>query len=462
VTKGLLSAEGFGSTKQLASAITLRWGAEVGGGHVQDSTGDTANSSYGEVKLMAGMEAQRGTLTGSLTYGLEIADPFSISTGIFEKHVFDGRFAWTHTALPQYVTSHGRAKDKRRDFIGVPHHPLTIEAQSNGGLLTGSAAVPSVERFLGGNQGRPFIPGQPWDALGQPFIRSIPENRLGAVTGTGVIGGDRFYSANLTVAKALWGKALLPRDLAMPVPPGETDFLNALDFGIATAKGELSDSYYSKDPNVSKVANTLGTLGDDLAALKAASQGPLTNLPSVTPLKRDLRGATSSVELIKKGRASVMPLLLNVQLPALVGDLNRLTNAARDAGDTASLTELERLKTELASQAVNLKTRWDKLDTSAARAGADAHAAADFAPAEGVLNKLLYTLNSFSIAPVAIFDVARLWPEQHGTRYAPGAGVRLSIVNANFTFGYAYNPIQANHEGSGAIFFKLDFTDLFR
>jgi hypothetical protein len=109
-----------------------------------------------------------------------------------------------------------------------------------------------------------------------------------------------------------------------------------------------------------------------------------------------------------------------------------------------------------------LKTRWDKLDTSAARTGANAHAAADFAPAEGVLNKLLYTLNAFTIAPVAIFDVARLWPEQHGTRYAPGAGVRLSIVNANFTFGYAYNTIQANHEGSGAVFFKLDFTDLFR
>jgi hypothetical protein len=326
-----------------------------------------------------------------------------------------------------------------------------------------------VERFLGGNQGRPFIPGQPWDALGQPFIRSIPENRLGTETGTNLIGGDRFYSANLTVAKALWGKALLPRDLATPSASGGMDFLDALDGAIATAKGELSDTYYSKDPSVSAVADTLGTLGDDLAALKKTLKAlppGFLNLPDVMAIKRDLNGfligATASVDLIKNGQGRIMPFLINTQLPGLVGDLDRLTNAARGAGDTASLGLLQELKTPLDSHVGDLKARWNKLDTSAARAGANAHAAADFAPAEGVLNKLLYTMNAFSIAPVAIFDVARLWPEQHGTRYATGAGVRLSIVNANFTFGYAYNPIQAVHEGSGAVFFKLDFTDLFR
>jgi hypothetical protein len=83
-------------------------------------------------------------------------------------------------------------------------------------------------------------------------------------------------------------------------------------------------------------------------------------------------------------------------------------------------------------------------------------------PAETVLNSILYTLDSYSVAPVAIFDVARIWPELHGTRYALGGGMRLSIVNANFTCGYAFNPTHANHEGVGAVFFKLDFTDLFR
>jgi hypothetical protein len=463
VTKGLLSAEVFASTKELASTLTFRWGGEIAGGHVQDGTRDTANSNYGEVKLLTGLTAQHGNIAGSATYGLEVARPISKSTGTFEKQIFDTRLVWTYAPLPKYVTSNGTASDDRTKYIGTPHHPLTIEAQANGGLLTGSAAVPSVERFFGGNQARPFIPGQPWDALEQPFIRSIPENQLGSVTGTPLIGGNRFYSANLTIAKAIRGKALVPTDLA------DKDFLDHLDGGINTAKGELSDVYYSKDPGVSGVGDAVGTLDEDLSALKkdiSALPSALVSLPSVksiaSELNRFLIGARSGVALIKSGHANVMPNLVDTQLPGVEGDLARLSNAAKTAGDVASATAIPTWKTSLDSKLTCLKKKWSALDKTAARNRADALADADLAPAKTVLNKLLYTLTSYSLAPVAIFDVARLWPEQHGTRYAPGGGVRLSIVNANFTFGYAYNPTRVNHEGMGAVFFKLDFTNLFR
>ncbi len=70
-------------------------------------------------------------------------------------------------------------------------------------------------------------------------------------------------------------------------------------------------------------------------------------------------------------------------------------------------------------------------------------------------------MNIYSIAPVAIFDVARVWPTNTTTRYALGGGVRLSLVNMNFTLGYAANPKRQSGEGPGALFVSLDVSDLF-
>jgi hypothetical protein len=96
-----------------------------------------------------------------------------------------------------------------------------------------------------------------------------------------------------------------------------------------------------------------------------------------------------------------------------------------------------------------------------ARKRADAHAAEDLKPARSVLDTVLYQLNAYSVAPVGIFDVARVWPSGVGTRYGIGGGVRLSLVNANFTIGYAFNPQPRQDEGHGALFLKLDITDIF-
>jgi hypothetical protein len=83
------------------------------------------------------------------------------------------------------------------------------------------------------------------------------------------------------------------------------------------------------------------------------------------------------------------------------------------------------------------------------------------ATAEKVLNALLYQLNIYSVAPVGVFDVARVWPSGVGVRYGIGGGVRVSVVNANFTVGYAASPVRSNKEGPGALFFKLDVLELF-
>jgi hypothetical protein len=119
------------------------------------------------------------------------------------------------------------------------------------------------------------------------------------------------------------------------------------------------------------------------------------------------------------------------------------------------------LRSSLESARETLANHWTTVETADARSRANAHAQRDFSTAEKVLNTILYEVNAYSIAPTAIFDVARVWPTSIGTHYAVGGGARLSIVNANFTLGYAANPNRAKGEGPGALFFSIDVTDLF-
>jgi hypothetical protein len=92
---------------------------------------------------------------------------------------------------------------------------------------------------------------------------------------------------------------------------------------------------------------------------------------------------------------------------------------------------------------------------------AENRAKEEFAPAQNVLHAFLYELNVYSVAPVAIFDVARVWPIGVGTRYGAGGGVRLSLVNVTLTLAYAANPVRSAGEGRGAFFVKMDVEDLF-
>jgi hypothetical protein len=83
------------------------------------------------------------------------------------------------------------------------------------------------------------------------------------------------------------------------------------------------------------------------------------------------------------------------------------------------------------------------------------------APGHRAIDVFLHELNIYSISPVAIFDVARVWPLNEGVHYGVGPGLRLSLVNANFTISYGFDPQRSDRQNIGAIFFKLDVTSLF-
>jgi hypothetical protein len=48
-----------------------------------------------------------------------------------------------------------------------------------------------------------------------------------------------------------------------------------------------------------------------------------------------------------------------------------------------------------------------------------------------------------------------------GVRYGIGGGLRFSLVNVNLTLAYSANPERTRTERAGAVFFKLDVTNLF-
>src|SRR5947209_15842775 len=118
-----------------------------------------------------------------------------------------------------------------RPILEDVHKPWDLEMRAGAGVIQRMGQVPVVERFFGGNKVQGFINGDAWTIRSGAFIRSIPENRLGGLSSNGLFGGTRFYSGNLTVAKALWGRSLLPKELAR-----DPDFLPTLHGAIETAR----------------------------------------------------------------------------------------------------------------------------------------------------------------------------------------------------------------------------------
>src|SRR5207302_1719282 len=141
---------------------------------------------------------------------------------------------------------------------------------------------------------------------------------------------------------------------------------------------------------------------------------------------------------IAGGKKNEFAVLLHVQLPALERETVNLEELLKGAGQDGAASSLADLKESLESSRQKIQNDLAFVDTRAAQARADA----DFATAKRVLNAFLYELNIYSVAPVAIFDIARVWPTATAARYAVGGGLRLSLVNVNFTLGYAASPVR--------------------
>lgn len=482
--EGIMQAQLFGATKPLGpKGIILRYGASLEGGNQQTdldaaaaaAVGSAADSGYGSLKTYLGatLRTKKYSLAGS--YGLQLGTRGATADLDFVKHVGDVAFDayWILNRKP-----------------GEFHSAVTLETRLSGGAIKTLGTLPLTQRFFGGNVARDFIDGDAWRIRGGPFIRSIPENRLDSGSVFGAVGGTGFYSANVTLGIPVWGKSLIPAEVA-----ADESFLPTVNAAVEIAQSVLVFSHLSETPVFGRILDGLKPVDSEMAEIETAlatlpwtcPNDPPDDRPEVeeeTCLLKD-KVHTIRLHLDLKDDTARANLLRQLDSTLKAGDENpdcmdaescsdimqvrvRLETASgllRPAGQTQVADTFDRIRNLLATQQPPLVRDFNDFDDPVKnpdKQKAIDLAAEDMAQFTPVLDSFLYELNAFAVSPVMVFDAARVWPDRNGTRFGVGGGVRLSVVNLNLTLGYSFNPSPKPREGRGALFFSMDVTDLFR
>ena len=487
--QGLIVFQAFGASKPLGSKeVILRYGVSMHGGNQQTDTTllglantSIADSGNGGLKAYVGGTMNRSNVSIAASYGIQLGT-LGASTDIeFIKHLADV------SLTARFLRSAGKP--------GEVHKALTLEARLAGGMIQRQGRIPVAERFFGGNIKHNFFEDDTWQILSNPFIRSIPENHLSSTALTTDVGGTRFYSANFTVGREIWGHPLLPKEIA-----ADEDFPDALNASVETTRRLLRNIYLGDVPGYvtfakampqSTVAGSAVPLRQVLSNLNDNLKGVIESVPDTFDQKVDMSdevdAATSEIVTIlalfdedknQKEVAKDLPSTLTQIL--IEKDSEHCFESMKNNGcssfttirlmmkmfadhlDAATMSAdakaLRDTESELKLRQTALAKDLNAIDTSKA----DELTAIDMKAIEVPLNAFLNELNLIAISPVGVFDVARITPDRFGTRVGAGAGARLTVLNFNLTFGYAFNLRHRSVDGPGALFFSVDFLDIFR
>jgi hypothetical protein len=447
-----LSAEFSGTTRSFANGNLIgRFGGLFGAGNLQSNlTGvklarDTVPSSgYGSLKVFAGLDSRLLHHVLSVSYGLELGSDGPATHVDWRKQIAD-------------VT----------DDFWYPlgnHKNVELESRFTLGAIQVPGNIPVSARFFGGNTETFFIPDDSWKIRANPVFRAIPANRFGI--NAGGAGGDSFISYNLTAAWTLWRMPLIPSDLAK-----DAKFRPLLDAQLVTAVSTEQIFYASRDAHFLALLSRIPGVRDSLAALKAVVlHAQTTSSPEAAEAFKICIFAINTADRRAKaaeqtgaGQFGNVSALLSVSERE---DENRLAKVMQKCGPDLGGPSKDPPIAAALSQLDNLRVGMERDFGQIDQRSAAARATEDLAFVRRTLNTLFQEVNIFSISPVAVFDIARIGPEQSsfgGWRYGPGAGVRLRLVSTiNFTVGYAWNIKQRPGEGPGALFFSMGVRDIFR
>jgi len=445
---GHLIAHFSGVSKPLAGGnLSLRFGAAVDGGNRQTEAGSlilppntVLNAGFGTVKLYGAVDSRFAHNIFSATHALELGSVGPAARIDWRKHIVDARH--------QFWYSFGN------------HHLLDLESHFTAGRLQIPGRVPLPERFFGGNNEEFLIGSDDWEIRANPVIRAIPGSKFFQTTDGA--GGKDFFSYNFTAAYGIWRQTLVPEELTT-----DDDFKSELDGAITTVTSTLQNYYSSKDPHYQNVVSQLPPAQTAMTDLKTV----VTNAQAARADQfADLfKACTRAVNLgLRRMNQAINPTagdqyssiasvldpddsdLLKVKT-ACERDLN---GALQDETLRAATTRVETLRQALTAE-------FNQID----QAKSEKKASADMAFTRRSLNTLFKDVNIYSISPVFVFDVARIGSRSGsigGTRYGPGAGVRLELATtAHFTLGYAFNVKRGPGEGRGNLFFAIGIRDLF-
>lgn len=435
-----LKAQFAAQTRPFGGASALfRFGGSVEGGNQEAAVASNGTfvddrTGYGALRAAAGIVTGGNRYSAAASYGVLLGHVPGDSVVSYSKQIAD--FGW-QSQIPV-----------------ADHVALQLEARLNAGWLLGANAAPLAEFFRGGNREESFLEGESWIIRSNPFLRSVPSNRLDRTSPVTSLGGDRFVAMNVTLSAPVWRYPLIPLWLSR-----SESFKSGIAAAQETARSQAAVYYQSKDPaqqlmaaDAAKVTAVLDTLFESLTAAQgsvdAGHQDALADCLDAADEARDKMthvkdtGFGPVATKVVPGVASACVAELAAALPAatLTTPLDELKSLG------ASIAEKEKLvRTDLAQAKADddLKFAFTAMDT------------------------FINDINAFSIGPVLSFDAARIGPQEAhqagGTRYGIGLGVRVTIVNVlHLTTLYAWNPSPLPWESRGAFMMTLTISDLLR
>jgi len=466
------SKEAFGSAHSV-----FRYGGAIEGGSQDSTTAPSSNivpnSNLGSVKLYGGLTGLSGTNGFTASVGFQLGTTFRAGSSTFEKYLLN--FGYSHT----FPVNRPKPLGDRDPFThvgltGGVHRSLSLDMNFAAGLIQNAADTPLAERFFGGNVVQPFIPDDSWSIPNGAFVRSIPENRLGALSNSAP-GGSRFYSANVTVAFTVWGKPILPKELVVSESPARpemteqnTGFPEVLNFPFNTAAISIANTKQLNDPAFISAMKGVSAKGDQLSQKSTDLLNVLKQIPpdvaAQGTLKKQISAVRSNLLSVREGAKEVaakpdpqvVAALTTGSIPALTTAVGQLATGLSGTSVAGLIPQLQVLAGEIA----DLSSQIGRVAIVPKDKYIDA-AWKELAPGHRALDVFMHDLNVYSISPVAMVDAARVWPTGEGVRYGIGPGLRLSIINVNVTFGYSVSPHRTAGEKLGAIYMKLDVTNLF-
>jgi len=460
--------------------LMFRFGASVEGGNKQTdldpaqvSLTELARSSYGAVKGYAGAVINLPNHVIKASYGIQAGKAGTGFQVNYVKQVFDAA-----------TNSRWLLKD---------HHPLTLDAQFTAGRLHNHGRVPVAERFFGGNAEQNFLVGDDWVIRSNPLIRSFAQNRFVPQAGVGRLGGDRFFSANVTIAPTFWAYSLVPKEILA----GE-EFHKALELGLGVAQTSLQNRILGDTKEfqdiagiVLKMAPLAPKLKTELKSLASPNPNPeidalLRRLfnPAPTP-EAQPSGAFDRVEILTERiarsldpQADEAPATRDLRslvlgddsdpddpMPSMIEELSALLVKLETALNDATGVRIRALREKLVAEGEQVKTKFKVLEQSPSNANAKTQAEKEMAYAKRVLHQFLHEANLVAVSPVFLFDAARIGRDSfrgNDTSYALGTGVKFSLVVLDVTVAYAWNMSRRANEGRGALFFSMNVSNLFR
>ncbi len=462
--EGLGQAQFMAASKALGSKnLIIRFGGLLEGGNKQTDvdpsqvpSGNLPSSPYRSVKAFVGGTMRSGRHAFKGSYGLQLGSAGEGTQLDFIKHVLD-----TGVTLK---------------FLPVDHKPITLDVHFNAGSIRTKRELPVAERFFGGNGERNFIATGDWIIRSNPYIRSFAQNEFSQASPQGILGGDSFLSANLTLAATVWAKPMVPREILE-----DEEFPRLVNLQFNAAESALRNEYLASSPEFRRIAEeaiplfqTLVSVGRKLDEIEGLNLGSEVNdqatlcradldqvNETVTAIKEDLQEGSPKTADLRKLVVGFPAAGVSSYVTELMDDLTTL----KEMGGIPAPATIDALISELGSKQDSMADGFKSLDESAIATAAKARAAEDMIYPRRVFDELTHEANLIAISPVFIFDAARMRHREVASspmRYAIGGGMRLSIVSLDVTLGYALNPNPRPWERRGALLLSMEVSNLFR